>query len=97
MSGKCEQQTADDAVPVHPPAYAAWVPSKESDAVAGLPREWRLIVGPPDNKRCAATVWRNGVWHTWDREGAGGENSAEDTVNRAKAEAGYSAISQGFV
>jgi len=32
-----------------------------------------------------ATVWKNGVWHTWDRRGTGGENASEPTVELAKA------------
>jgi hypothetical protein len=28
-------------------------------------------------KHPCATVWRNGTWHTWDRNGYGGENSHE--------------------
>ena len=47
--------------------------------------------------RSVATVWMNGVWHTWDRDGNGGENSAEDTVAKAKVEAAASAIAQGFI
>jgi len=34
-----------------------------------------------------ATVWSNGVWHTWDANGTGGENSQEPTVAGAQAEA----------
>ena len=48
-------------------------------------------------KRHVATVWDNGVWHTWDREGSGGENSVEPTVAQAKVEAAASAIAQGFI
>jgi hypothetical protein len=47
--------------------------------------------------RRAATVWANGVWHTWDRKGSGGENWREDTVKQAKIEAAASAIAQGFI
>jgi protein gp37 len=35
----------------------------------------------------AATVWPNGTWHTWDRNGVGGENDTEPTIEQAKAEA----------
>ena len=45
----------------------------------------------------AATVWDNGVWHTWDADGIGGENSAEASVEIAKAEAVLSALNQGFL
>lgn len=58
------------------------------------PGEWRLYV---KKKRHVATVWDNGVWHTWDREGSGGENSVEPTVAQAKVEAAASAIAQGFI
>lgn len=37
--------------------------------------------------RNRATVWPNGVWHTWDSEGCGGENSHEREVWMAKVEA----------
>ena len=57
---------------------------------------WELMVyiGKPYT---AATVWDNGVWHTWDRNGAGGENDAEVTVKKAKVEAAASAVAQGFI
>lgn len=58
--------------------------------------EWRLMVGNK-RKRCVATVWDNGTWSTWDREGTGGENWKEDTVAKAKVEAAASAITQGFI
>ncbi len=45
----------------------------------------------------AATVWENGVWHTWDHEGCGGENSSEETVSDAKVEAMLSAFNRGFL
>lgn len=31
-----------------------------------------------------ATVYPNGVWHTWDARGTGGENASEPTVEKAK-------------
>jgi hypothetical protein len=34
-----------------------------------------------------ATVWKNGIWHTWDANGTGGENSSAPTVEAAKREA----------
>jgi hypothetical protein len=45
----------------------------------------------------AATVYDNGTWHTWNYDGVGGENSCEETVERAKIEAAASAIQQGFI
>ncbi len=58
----------------------------------------RLLVGTDDeSSRVVATVWPNGVWSTWDRNGTGGENDSEETVKRAKIEAAASAIAQGFI
>jgi hypothetical protein len=63
-----------------------WFPKQE---------EWRLVVA---GRKChAATVWDNGVWHTWDERGGGGENSQEASIDEAKRQAGGSAILQGFV
>ncbi len=45
----------------------------------------------------AATVYETGTWHTWDRDGNGGENSSEKTIALAKKEATYSALRQGFI
>lgn len=56
--------------------------------------EWNLRAR---GKRTIATVFENGVWHTWDRNGNGGENSSEPTAERAKVEAAASAIAQGFI
>lgn len=58
-------------------------------------RKWVLRVGK--RKTPAATVWENGVWHTWDRSGVGGENSREPTAYEAKIEAAAAAIEQGFI
>jgi hypothetical protein len=64
----------------------AWKPRK---------KQWDLRVA---GRGCpAATVYPNGVWHTWDHHGVGGENSSEDTVNRAMREAAGAAIAQGFI
>lgn len=58
----------------------------------------KLEVAIPGRKvRHVATVWPNGTWHTWDKWGVGGENSAEDTVAEAKVQAAASAIAQGFI
>jgi hypothetical protein len=56
--------------------------------------EWKLLV---EDRGHAASVWDNGTWHTWDRNGVGGENFIEKTVLRAKIEAAASAIAQGFI
>jgi hypothetical protein len=44
-----------------------------------------------------ATVWPNGVWHTWDADGGGGENDREQTVERAMAAALFASVRQGFL
>lgn len=56
-------------------------------------RQWSLR---REDGTVAANVWSNGVWHTWDHDGVGGENSTEDTVDHAKHEAEESSISQDF-
>lgn len=56
--------------------------------------EWNLRVR---GKRSVATVFENGSWFTWDRDGVGGENSQEETVYKAKLQAAASAIDQGFI
>jgi hypothetical protein len=35
----------------------------------------------------AATVWSNGTWHTWHRDGVGGEYDRESSIEAAKAQA----------
>lgn len=45
----------------------------------------------------AAIVYDNAVWHTFDCDGVGGENSVELSVPIAKREAAASAIAQGFI
>lgn len=44
-----------------------------------------------------ATVWFNGVWHTWDKHGVGGYNAREDTVDEALRQAYLAAKDQGFI
>ena len=60
---------------------------------------WKPIKrrGYEEYKLPFATVFSNGVWHTWDENGSGGENSKEETVERAKVEAIASAFHQGFI
>jgi len=43
-----------------------WVPSEDSHG-----KGWILRDGRGRNR---ANVWGNGVWHTWDTDGVGGEN-----------------------
>lgn len=47
-------------------------------------REWRLM---SPSGAVAATVWDNGTWHSWDRNGVGGENDVEENVAEAKRQA----------
>lgn len=56
--------------------------------------EWNLL---RLNGKSAATVWPNGVWHTWDEDGVGGENSSAGNVFIALRAAEDSAIEQGFI
>lgn len=72
-----------------------WVVSKIDEA--DRPTEWHLVVGRGKKPRIVATVWANGTWHTWNRNGSGGENSVEKTARAAKIEAAASAIEQGFI
>ena len=44
-----------------------------------------------------ATVYPNGVWHTWDKDGCGMENGVEISVYKAKCAASFSAIEQGLL
>ena len=75
--------------------YANWV--RTGDNGSTNTTCWHLLVGRSANRYCAAQVWSNGVWHTWDKNGCGGENASEPTVERAKTEATASAIAQGFI
>jgi hypothetical protein len=59
------------------------------------PQEWRLQF--TRFGREMATVYYNGVWHTWRRDGSGGENSRELSITKAKCEAYHSACKQGFL
>lgn len=60
---------------------AGWSPGTE--------KAWELrapLGGRSKRNTVAATVWSNGCWHTWDRNGVGGENSEDKDVETAKAE-----------
>lgn len=63
----------------------------------GTDGTWKLLVGLGKKPRVAAHVYPNGVWHTFDQEGVGGENDSEETVQKAKVEAAASCIAQGFI
>ncbi|MCK5611588.1 hypothetical protein KAR91_57485 [Candidatus Pacearchaeota archaeon] len=47
--------------------------------------------------RCRAIVYPNGTWHTWDKDGVGGENDTEKTVSEAMRQAYASCVIQGFI
>lgn len=112
--GTCRKHPArcqcnpDESSPVDP--FVRWVVAV-NDA-AGIPIEWRLIVGKlmrRRKQRCVATIWVNiseksATWHTWNADGEGGQNDVEAdavdyrrAVRRAKANAGAAAIEQGFI
>lgn len=61
--------------------------------------EWNLWLRLPGRKkgRVIATAWANGTWHTWDRDGIGGENDREPSLRRAKEIATGAAVLQGFI
>ena len=58
---------------------------------------WMLMVRDGRKTYMAAKVWSNGTWHTFDRNGVGGENWSEPTVKQARVEAAALAIAQGFI
>lgn len=76
--------------PVDLPRLVRWSLSRDEDGDF----QWDLLRADGTS---AATVWENGVWHTWDFNGVGGENSSQDTVSNAQREALLSAINQGFL
>jgi len=45
---------------------------------------------------CAATVYTNGTWHTWDLLGIGGENAEEPTVDQAMTATLAAVLRQSF-
>ena len=56
---------------------------------------WNLRLTPFGRSR--ATVWLNGTWATWDKNGMGGENSFEREIWQSKAEAYWACVRQGFI
>ena len=62
-----------------------------------LPADWELAQRSPRGTGGAtASVWLNGTWHTFSRNGIGGENGREDTVEAAKRAAEAALIRQGW-
>jgi hypothetical protein len=47
--------------------------------------------------RVFATVWTKGMWHTWDKNGVGGENGVAKSVGTAIHEAMKALLRQGWV
>lgn len=74
-----------------PPRVFKWIVSHRD--LHGAPAEFQLL--SPAGKS-AASVWKNGTWHTWDRHGVGGENSTCRFLYRALDEAFRATIVQGF-
>lgn len=75
-----------------------WVQRQDLHEEGEIYLAWSLLVHlPSGRKREVASVYSNGIWHTWDQDGVGGENASEGTVARAKSEATYSAVRQGFI
>ena len=63
-------------------------------------QEFNLILRFGRKPRTVATVWSNGTWHTWDRQGCGGWNSVEHNaapLYHVKEIAAGAAILQGFI
>ena len=50
-------------------------------------QQWELVVIESSRGRVAANVWENAsgraTWHTWDRDGQGGEKRRADRVGRS--------------
>ena len=60
------------------------------------PGTWVLRDGRGRNR---ANVWANGVWHSWDTDGIGGENGVCDGPNRindARDQAMAAVVRQGW-
>lgn len=62
---------------------------------SGARNEWNLYQSGDAVSR--ATVYENGIWHTWNHNGTGGENWRSETVEQAKLDAYESAKRQGFL
>lgn len=46
--------------------------------------------------RNRVTVWDNGVWHSWDEDGVGGENGSCENVQDAMDQAVAAVVHQGW-
>ncbi len=69
-------ESHEPADPILCDAGLRWVryPTRE-------PPSWEL------QSTSLSTVWDNGVWHTWDARGIGGENASDESVEAAKVSA----------
>lgn len=54
---------------------------------------WALV---DSRGRTRADVWSNGVWHTWDERGVGGENAECSDIDFAKDCALAAIVRQGW-
>lgn len=61
--------------------------------LVGVAESWRLLDHRGRN-RCS--VWPNGIWHTWDEHGTGGENSTEPSELQAREAGTLAVVRQGW-
>lgn len=66
-----------------------WKKTIQSDGT----HTWELMY----KRQSQATVWMNGTWGTWDKNGTGGENCRENNLGDALMKAHFSALVQGFL
>jgi hypothetical protein len=78
------------------PDWRSYAPKDHPSRVKGMwwhkPADWELS----QNGKGRCSVWLNGIWHTWDKNGTGGENAREDSVEAAKAAAEDAIVRQGW-
>ena len=70
-----------------------WIPFTEKDGMKGVKTRFATIWFNPKSEYCEAHF----TWHTWDKDGFGGENSIETTLEGAKLKATQAAIRQNFI
>jgi hypothetical protein len=78
------------------PNWRSYAPKDHESRVRGMwwckPADWKLA----EKGKGRAEVWLNGTWWTWDKNGIGGENAREDSVEAAKAAAEDAIVRQGW-
>jgi hypothetical protein len=78
------------------PDWRSYAPKDHESRVKGMwwakPADWELF----ERGKGRASVWLNGTWHTWDKDGVGGENAREESVEAAKAAAEDAIVRQGW-